>query len=668
MANTVPPVPISGRFYILQVRFTGPKRISFEVVILSAIVLASIVITPPNVSAQQTWNSLTLSCFILSEAVGLIRPPKTLTDPQATSESKSLMSFLVDYYGMQVLSGQQDLGGIDYIYSVTGKQPAVGSFDLMEYSPSRIEHGANPTGLSESYINWADTGGGIVSLCWHWNAPTDLINEPNHEWWRGFYTHATTFDIQAVLADPQGERYQLLIRDLDAIAVQLAKFQDANLPVLWRPLHEASGGWFWWGAKGPGPFIELWRLMHDRYVNYHGLHNLIWVYTVGDPAWYPGDDYVDIASMDIYPSDPNTSMVGFWLDTQSRHEGVKLVTLSECGILPNPDKIREDEVWWSWFSVWGGRYITDVNQTFLNYVYNDEDIITLDELIDWKHYPIEGGAPVVSITQPAESAEFNEGDDITITADASDPCGAVTKVEFYKNDVKLGEDTTSPYSFIWTDVPEGNYALSAVATDNSGLLSESIDVNITVGVPPPPMIIRYEAENAVSDGPVISTEFPGYSGTGSRFFTSSEGTGINFTVESNRAGSFPLTIRYLIRSTWGPKTNRVLVNGQEIWAPVFPNTNSTWADFDFGNITLNAGSNTVRIQHWWGWFYVDYIEIELPFCCFDFKDFADFGMQWKRSDCGATNSWCSGFDTDRNSSVLLNDLKAFADAWLAGIY
>ena len=170
------------------------------------------------------------------------------------------------------------------------------------------------------------------------------------------------------------------------------------------------------------------------------LHNLIWVYTVGDPAWYPGDNYVDIVGMDIYPSDPNTSMVGYWLDTQSYFEGVKLVTLSESGIVPDPNKIRADKVWWSWFSVWTGSFIEDTNQTFLNSVYHDADIITLDELIDWKHYPVTGGAPIVSITQPAEGARFTFGTNITISADACDPCGAVTKVEFYENDVKLGED------------------------------------------------------------------------------------------------------------------------------------------------------------------------------------------------------------------------------------
>ena len=634
----------------------------------AALLLAFFFFTTLPVSAMQVSSSLTISSLMLSGPIGLVRPPKTLTDPNATSEAKSLMSYLVDYYGQQVLSGQYHMPDMNYVHSVTGKWPAVGALDLMDYSPSRIAYGYYPTGMVESYINWANSGGGILSSSWHWNAPTDLIDQPGAEWWRGFYTIATTFDINAVLADPCGTRYQLLISDMDAIAVELKKFQDANLPLLWRPLHEASGGWFWWGAKGPGPFIQLWRLMHDRFVNYHHLHNLIWVYTVCDPAWYPGNAYVDIGGMDLYPSDPNSSMVGFWDDSQSHFEGTKLVALSESGILPDPNKIRADKVWWSWFSVWAGSFIEDVNQNFMRSVYNDADIITLDELIDWKHYPVTGGAPIVSITQPAEGTGFTFGDNITISADACDPCGAVTKVEFYKNDVKLGEDANAPYTFSWLNAPTGQYVLRAVATDNNGLRSDSQEVNITVGTPLPTKIVRYEAENAVTEvnGPTFRTDFPGYSGTGSMVFNGAYQTGITFTVFAGKAGSCPLTIRYLIPSGWGDKTNTVLVNGSEIWSPVFTNTNSVWTDFDFGNISLNAGSNTVRIQHNWGWFYVDYIEIEFPRAG-NFKDFADFGQQWKHTNCGPANNWCSGFDFNRDGSVLIDDLKTFTKDWLTGL-
>lgn len=316
------------------------------------------------------------------------RPPKILVDAQATLSTKGLFSYIVDQYGSKVISGQQD--DVEYILEKTGKEPAIGSFDLIDYSPSRVQFGTTPQRSSEAIINWAKKGEGrgIISLMWHWNAPTDLINQaPDKLWWRGFYTDATTFDIAAVLADKKSERYQLILRDIDAIALQLKKFQAADVPVLWRPLHEASGGWFWWGAKGAGPFRELWRILYDRLTNYHQLHNLIWVYTATDtfnPDWYPGDKYVDIVGMDIY-SDPTANMSGNWGSAQTQLDGKKLVTLSETGNLPNPDKIRGFGTWWSWFSVWTGTdYIKKQPVDLLKAVFTDKDVITRDELPNWR--------------------------------------------------------------------------------------------------------------------------------------------------------------------------------------------------------------------------------------------------------------------------------------------
>lgn len=562
--------------------------------------------------AHPVQSGLTARRLMIIGSAGVVRPPKVLSDPQAANEAKSLLSFLVDLYGQKVLSGQQSMDDIVYIQSLIGKQPAIGVFDLMDYSPSRMEHGVNPTGQVESWIDWADSGGGIVSLSWHWNAPTDLVDEGEWPWWRGFYTQGTTFDIESVLAEPAGERYQLLLRDLDAIAVQLAKFQDAGLPVLWRPLHEASGGWFWWGAKGPGPFIELWRLMYDRFVNVHGLHHLIWVYTLGDADWYPGDDYVDIVGMDIYPDDPNSSLIGYWRDAQSRHEGTKLVALTESGILPNPDRMRENEVWWSWFSVWSGDFIRNVEPAFLAAVYNDEDVLTLDELMDWKHYPVHTSPPNCSIIWPWNSIKIPVGANLTVLADAEDADGTISKVEFFNGVCKLGEDTAAPYVFRWNQIPEGVYLLKARAADNSGLATTSSAVSLIVGSAAPLVPMRYEAEEAVSDGPVLRRDFSGYSGSGSMLFNASAGTGITFTVFSGQQGSFPLSIRYLIQADWGDKPNRILVNGQLIGTLCFVNTGGAWTEIKFGTIWLHAGSNTVRIEHDWGWMYVDCIELMLP--------------------------------------------------------
>ncbi len=93
-----------------------------------------------------------------------------------------------------------------------------------------------------------------------------------------------------------------------------------------------------------------------------------------------------------------------------------------------------------------------------------------------------GGAapPSVALTSPASGATFTAPASITINATASDADGTVTRVEFFQGATRLGEDTSSPYSFTWSGVAAGNYSLMARATDNSGATATSGAVNITV--------------------------------------------------------------------------------------------------------------------------------------------------------------------------------------------
>ncbi len=95
----------------------------------------------------------------------------------------------------------------------------------------------------------------------------------------------------------------------------------------------------------------------------------------------------------------------------------------------------------------------------------------------------ETGAPTVSITSPAEAANFTAPATITINATASAATGTITMVEFYNGATLLGMDDTSPYSFDWTNVPAGNYAITAKATDNGSLSTSSTPVNIVVNTP-----------------------------------------------------------------------------------------------------------------------------------------------------------------------------------------
>ncbi len=94
-----------------------------------------------------------------------------------------------------------------------------------------------------------------------------------------------------------------------------------------------------------------------------------------------------------------------------------------------------------------------------------------------------GENPNVAITSPSNLQSFIEGTSITINADATDGNGTISKVEFFSNGTKLGEDTSSPYSFTWSNLTLGNYALTAVATDNDNISTTSSVVNIRVTTP-----------------------------------------------------------------------------------------------------------------------------------------------------------------------------------------
>ena len=242
---------------------------------------------------------------------------------------------------------------------------------------------------------------GLVSFSWHWFAPKNQAQ---------FYSDRTDFDLSKGVTDKAvahkdleeleammnkgeiAEETYLLIRDIDVISEELKTLQENNVTVLWRPLHEAHGGWFWWGRSGQEAYDWLWKLMYERQTNYHELNNLLWVWNAQSADWYPGDEYVDIMGDDIYANaysyDPQTKRFLETADTTP--ETRKMVALTECGVIPDPDLMYRENVMWSWFSVWNGEFMIKpyggelseayTSREMLEKVYNHELTITLDEL------------------------------------------------------------------------------------------------------------------------------------------------------------------------------------------------------------------------------------------------------------------------------------------------
>lgn len=358
----------------------------------------------PTVFLRDGINLITISANWGFYEVDKIRfdavtiPPFALNpapvDTEAAPETRGLYDYLRVNFGSVTLAGQSEEATVNanrpfvFVLGLTGKLPAIRNQDMI----FRSSKGGWNDGTPERGIAWHKEQKGIIAMQWHWFAPLGPV---------AFYTADSTFDIEKAIT-PGTPEYDAALADIDLIAVQLGRYAANRVPILWRPLHEAEGGWFWWGAKGPGPAKAMYRMMFDRLVHYHGLHNLIWVWNSRNPAWYPGDDVVDVVSTDIYnpPRDYSPAPSAF-LELSALGSYKKLVALAENGPIPNPNDMAAYKTVWSWFNTWNGHYIMDGNQNESSHVisvYHDPRVITLDELPDLRAAPgtwLYGGAGFV---------------------------------------------------------------------------------------------------------------------------------------------------------------------------------------------------------------------------------------------------------------------------------
>lgn len=304
----------------------------------------------------------------------------SLVNRNATANTKKLYSFLKDSYGKYVITGQQCDGGINgnefkAIKNLTGDYPALLGLDMMDYTPSRTALGTSSSAVDKA-IEFHKKGG-IVTFCWHWNAPTEyLYSTANNSdgWWGGFYTKSSKFDIAKVMNGQDAKGKKLLDRDIKEIAKQLKRLEKAGVPVIWRPLHEASGGWFWWGAQGPDAYKKLWKYLYKELTNTYGCNNLIWVYNGQSADWYPGDEYVDIVGEDIYPGnhvyDPQVSRFKQAINYGSK---TKITALTENGCIFDIDSAVSINALWCWFMTWGDEFT--VNGSAYSEKYTEKSVI-----------------------------------------------------------------------------------------------------------------------------------------------------------------------------------------------------------------------------------------------------------------------------------------------------
>ena len=190
-------------------------------------------------------------------------------------------------------------------------------------------------------------------------------------------------------SDAEGKT--LLDADIAEIAKQLHRLENAGVPVLWRPLHEASGGWFWWGSAGKDAYKELWIYLYDQLTNTYQCNNLIWVWNGQAADWYPGDAYVDIIGEDIYAdAHQYGAHTAKFTELLTYSQTNKIIALTENGVVFDIDKMIASNAKWAWFNTWCGSFVTEngtyseshTSKEILSKAYASEYVITLDELPD----------------------------------------------------------------------------------------------------------------------------------------------------------------------------------------------------------------------------------------------------------------------------------------------
>ncbi len=326
----------------------------------------------------------------------------SLINPNADENTRRVYKFLCDIYGKYSLTGQfadegRESDEYKAIQFTTKENFAVLGLDMMNYTLVNRENGTSGISVEVAH-DWYHNAGGIVQMCWHWNTPKEYIKDGSY-WWNTFYAENTTLDLDKIMNGEDQAGYDLLMADIDNIALELMRLRDDGVPILWRPLHEASGGWFWWGNCQPESYIKLWKTMFDKLTNEHNLTNLIWMWNGQDSDWYPGDDYVDIVSWDIYANERDYgSYSGTFAEATSCYNETKLIALSENGVVMDPDLTFRDNARWLFWGTWVGDFVVNegpyisqkyTDKNMLIKAYESEYTLTLDELPNLKKYPLD---------------------------------------------------------------------------------------------------------------------------------------------------------------------------------------------------------------------------------------------------------------------------------------
>lgn len=284
-------------------------------------------------------------------------------DPEATPEARELFQRLLKIQKKGTMYGHQDdlvtgrtwwnEKGRSDTKEAVGDYPGVAGFELgeLELGYSLSLDSIAFSDISER-VRWFHEQGGIITISWHVVNPVSSqwpgIKEPNGA--------GSAWDVSMLSADginavrnvlPGGEDHAMFNSWLKRLSMFFHTFRDKDgvpIPFIFRPYHEHSGTFFWWGRERctDEEYAALWRYTVD-FLRKKGHHNILYAYNT-DKVYsaeeylrgYPGDEYIDMLSIDWYGKGEEFNRnidKALEFTTKLAQQKKKLHALSECGPL-----------------------------------------------------------------------------------------------------------------------------------------------------------------------------------------------------------------------------------------------------------------------------------------------------------------------------------------------
>lgn len=320
------------------------------------------------------------------------------------------------FYGL-TWEYQQDSSDVK---NVCGDYPAIMGFELggIEMGDEKSLDSVPFTKITQEAIAHYQRGG-IITISWHPRNPVTTIEGGGLAGQQ--FPQGTAWDVtdSAVVKKilPGGEKHELFLTWMQRLSDFLATLKTADgqrIPLMFRPWHENSGSWFWWGEKlcSVEEYKALWNMLQDKLLA-DGFDNIVWAYSPGCQDnltaerlldRYPGDDRVDMLGLDGYqwvPEEKDAFIArtkqNLKVLCQVAKEHNKIPALTECGM-----KNMTEPTWWT------STLLPAVEQYPISY------------LLTWRNYKTEWFGPSPSKPDAPYFVEFYQSDKTMFLKDIAD--------------------------------------------------------------------------------------------------------------------------------------------------------------------------------------------------------------------------------------------------------